>query len=250
MHLTIEETDEGTLICLHLAPSETLPDPESFARQLRRSLPEQLEAPSRLLQTDLRLVPPVPLEDLPVAGVSRRQTRGLSEDIRLKRQREAFLEDLEDTVAKQTPALGGFVGLLSHAVAPILPFEGESVSQQFSLGSGLTMGEVHIRMGIPFFGLPSIGRQMAEVLKRDFQREAVRGNVEELQRAGNTLATLLETVMEATRFQAMPFVGGFDDPGLSALGVAALARAELNLKKAQRFAKEQQKKAERVRRGD
>jgi len=249
LHVTIEETDEGTLICLHLAPSETLPDPESFARQLRPSLAGPPEVPSRQPLTGLRLAPPVPLADLPVAGVSRPQLRGLTEDRRVRQVRDAFLDDLEQSVANQKPALLGLVGKLSNFVGPLLPFEGESVSQQFALAGGVSNAEIHIRMGVPFFGAPTGGRQMVEVIARDFQREALRGNVVELERSLLAIGELRETVREGLQVARNPILSSFA-PGVTSKSLPELRRADTNLSSLEKAAQTSLKKAQRVRRGN
>jgi len=248
LHVTIEETDEGTQICLHLAPSETLPDPESFVRLLRPSLAVAPGVPSRPQPTGLRLVPPVPLEDLPVAGISRLRLLGEPEDIRLRAVRDAFLDDLEDALTKQKRFVGGFVGTLSKAVAPILPFEGESISQQLALAGGISNTEVHIRMTVPFLGMPVLGRQISLTVARDFQRDALKGSVANLEAALVQIATLQETVREGLKVARNPVLSSFQ-PSVTRQGVVELKRADANLKRLETAAQTSLKKAKRVRRG-
>jgi len=251
MHLTIEETDEGTLICLLLQPSETSSELRAFAS----SLPGRSQPLLRPSSTERRIVSrpvaPVQLQNLELGGARSAELRGLQDpDSIFPTARDRFLDDLEETIATQDRALGGAVGKLSRVLAQILPFEGETISQQLSLGTGLSMGEVHIRMVVPFLGLPRIGREFTGVIQRDFERDAVGGNLPELRRSRATIQKLRESIAEALALGKEFFVGGFGDPISDAIGQAQLLRAELNLRKMEKAAEVNIKKAERFRRGD
>lgn len=185
MHVTIEETDEGTLICLLLQPSEISDELRSFASLPRGPRAQGPSGTSTSRPTGSRPAAPVPLANLDVGGA--RSPQGPSKD--------TIVEALEASLKGKGPVLGSLIGRASRAIANVLPFfEGETVSEALAIRTGESVPEVHARLSLPFLRLPRVGRDLTKALTTEFRAEAARGRIEVLDRTGRIYEAALEKI--------------------------------------------------------
>jgi len=191
LHVTIEETDEGTLICLLLEPSET----SSELRDFVSSLPgPSLSAPSQTSTrrpTDLRSEGLVPLANLDVGGA-----RGPGAP-----SRDEVVRALEASLAGSEPSLGGIIGRISRGAANVIPFqEGETISESLAIRTRQTIPEVHARLSLPLLRLPKVGPALVKALSLELRAEAVQGKVGVLDRTRVIYEAALEKVLGRPKF--------------------------------------------------
>lgn len=196
MHVSVTTTTEGTQICLHLAPSETLPGVVSSVRQLLesrilgpvdRSLrplrdlsegqPDQLPA---LPEGVVSSVPPSVEGEAPLALL----VRGPSTRLKIGQipPHTALLIALDQAIAEANPPFLGIIGKVSAALSNLLPGEGPTLSRRIARASGQEFSEVHLRMSLPLLELPIVGRRLTKAIWRDLDVEARAGQFEEIQR--------------------------------------------------------------------
>jgi len=214
LHITIEETDEGFLLCLHLLPNETSNELRGFAslRPGPNRLPRSLI--STVPQTVLRPVEPRRPQDLDVGPV--RASTGPS--------KETIVPILDAAIASGKAPVGGVIGGLSRGVGNLLfgtgidPRAGVSISEQLAQLTDRSVAEVHTRLLAPFLGDPGLGTVATRAITGDIRGLAVRGDVERLEE----LQEFLEPVLERTE----TFIAAMSSPG-STIGDAAAGAPQM-----------------------
>lgn len=204
MHVTIEETDEGFLLCLHLLPSETSRELRAFAssRPGRSQLPPRLS--STVQRTVSRLVEPVPPANLDV-GVGVRP-RGPS--------RETIIQILDAAITASKPPIVGVIGGLSRGIGNLMfgtgidPRAGVSISEQLAELTDQSVAEVHTRLLSPFLGESGLGPAAVGAITNDYRSLAGRGDVEALEGNQELLEGLRESAERAINFPAPLPAGG------------------------------------------
>lgn len=209
--VTIEEDEEELVICLHLPLSETSPAQRSFASSRIRSLTQQVSEPGKPLPIDSI---DEPQSQLPRSGDPFERPRSLLRgspfiqravdpdpfpkksplelDVGLVQPRrgpgkETIIAILDEALGKHPRPLGGIIGGLSRGIGNLLfgtgidPRSGVSLSQQLAELTNQSIGEVHIRLLLPFIGEPGLGKDFSKALIDDFRRMARDGDVQGLE---------------------------------------------------------------------
>lgn len=207
MHLTIEETEEGLLLCLHLLPSETSSELRAFASSRRgpSQLPPRLSSTVPLIGSRREEPSQPPSLDV---GVGRVRSRPAREDI---------VAVLDRAIRAKTEPLGGAIGALSRGVGNLLsgtgidPRAGVSISQQLAELTGKTVAEVHLGLAAPFFAETTSGGELGKALINDFRTLARDGNVPALERLIEQIEVTedrLDTLVSAQSSPASSIGGG------------------------------------------
>jgi len=200
MHLTIEETDEGFLLCLLLQPSEISSELRAFAssRPGRSQLPQRLS--STVQRTVLKPEAPSPPQSLDV-GVERVRSRPAREDI---------VAVLDQAVRAKKEPLGGAIGALSRGIGNLVfgtgidPRAGVSLSQQLSELTGKSIAEVHLAITAPFFAETKSGGNLGRALVNDFRTLARDGDVPALARIVEQLEVTEDRLTTLVKSQSTP----------------------------------------------
>lgn len=209
-YVTTEEAEEELIICLHLPLSGTSLEQRSSASSAIRSLtepPSETGSPPPIVSTDERPSPSAssvgPFVPLDPAQFGRRVLPRAPADLDVglqQRRRGPAKEDivgvLDEAIGRNPRPLGGIIGGLSRGLGNLLfgtgidPRAGVSLSQQLAELTDSSIGEVHIRLLLPFIGEAGLGRDFARALGDDFRRMARAGDVEGLEG--------IETLLEGT----------------------------------------------------
>lgn len=203
MHITIEETDEGFVLCLHLLPSEISNELRDFA-SLRRGpnpLPQRLN--STVQRTALSSAAPgrPPSSALDV-GVVRERTSPAREDI---------ISILDQAVRAKKEPLGGAVGALSRGLGNLMfgtgidPRAGVSISQQLAELTNSSIAEVHLSIAGPFLAETTSGGALGRAVVNDLRTLARDGDVPALKRIFDRL--------EATEARLVGVIGSQTSSG-------------------------------------
>jgi len=177
MHVTIEETEEGTLICLLLEPSETSSELRTFADSLRGQRarrPSESSAAPPIVSRKEEPDPPASLD----VGVAR---------VRPQPAREDIIGVLEAAIRAKTAPLGGAIGALSRGIGNLVfgtgidPRAGVSISQQLSELTGKSIAEVHLDIVGPFLAETKSGGELGRALINDFRTLAAAGDTPALE---------------------------------------------------------------------
>ena len=203
MHITIEETDEGFVLCLLLQPSEISSELRAFASSRRGRSPLPPKLSSIALPTALSPEepdPPPSSVDAPENGFRPflRSERLVPLDVGVVRERprpgaETIQAVLEQALRGRKAPLGGAIGALSRGLGNLLfgtgidPRAGVSISQQLSEVTGKSIAEVHLGLAGPFFAEATSGGELARAIVDDFRKAAKDGDVKALQ---GSIATL------------------------------------------------------------
>lgn len=249
MHVTIEETDEGTLICLLLQPSETSSELRDFASLLpgRRALEPRLT--STMQPTALRPAEPRRPLSLDV-GVVRERSRPAREDI---------IAVLDQAIRAEKEPLGGAVGALSRGLGNVLaeigitPKPGQSISQTIGELTGTSIAEVHLGIAAPFLAELKSGGALSRALINDFRGLARDGDVPALEAIEARLTATddsLSTIIAAEGTTGSVLRRGTDPFTTAGRGVAIVRarRAQKNVRELKRQAELNRKLAEEVQR--
>ena len=159
--VTVIETPEEVLLCLHLPLSATSPERESFVS---------------LLRALLTLQPNVSLLGQPtVSRGGLRRTRAS-----LPAEPSASLQDLIRSLApsQRKSTVGRLIANVSRNLADILGVEEDSLSDFLANVSGQDVGAVHAQLAGPLLGLPGVGKGLETVVLNDARRAAQRGDPE------------------------------------------------------------------------
>lgn len=228
MHITIEETDEGVLLCLLLQPSEISSELRAFASSGRgpRALPPGLSSTVPL--TALR--PAAPDQPLSLdVGVARVRSRPAREDI---------VGVLEEAIRAKKAPLGGSIGALSRGIGNLVfgtgidPRAGVSISQQLSELTGDSIAGVHLSIAAPFFAETRSGGELGRALINDFRALAASGDTPSLERIISRLEATegsLTTIIAAEGTTGALLRRGTDPATTAGRGVA-IVRANRALK--------------------
>jgi len=248
MHVTIEETDEGVVICLFLQPSEISSELRDFAslRPGRRALPQSLI--STLPPTVLRSEAPSPPPSLDV-GVGRTRSRPAREDV---------IAVLDQAIRAKREVLGGAVGVLSRGFGNLLsgtgidPRAGVSVSQQLAELTGSSIAEVHLGFAAPFFAEVKSGGAFGRALVNDFRGLARAGDAATLAKIEERLGVterILETTIKSRSLPQAVIGEKFEQPSARlgrGLLIVRTTRALKNVRELKRQAELNRKLAEVV----
>jgi len=188
LHVTIEETDEGTLICLLLTPSETSSELRDFATSLsgpRARRPSASSTGQRIVSRSEE--PPRP-PSLVAGDVSPLPPRQPSAD--------SLIRGLEESIRKRKRVpISDLLRLGSRGIASALPFVKEpTLSAAIAGARGESIAEVHVRLAAPLLGLPGIGGDLTKALTGDFERLALEGRENDLVRIGNLITNQMELI--------------------------------------------------------
>jgi len=222
MHVTIEETDEGTLICLLLSPNETSSELRSFAASLREPRARRPSASSTRPQTVLRSEEPQKPPSLDV-GVVRERTSPAKEDI---------IAILDQAIRAKKAPLGGAIGALSRGLGNLLfgtgidPRAGVSLSQQLAEVTDTSIAEVHLAIASPFFAETTSGGALGRAIINDFRVLARAGDVPALQRAFDRLQATEERLksIQGSQGARIGFGAGGGSPRDAGSGFSSLGR--------------------------
>jgi len=254
MHVTIEETDEGIVICLHLALSETSSELRDFASLRPGPSPLPPRLTSTVPQIASRSEEPRRLPSLDV-GVARVLPRP---------GRETIQAVLDAAIRAKKEPLGGAVGILSRGIGNVVsgrgfadvfnPRAGVSVSQQLAELTGTTVGEVHLGIAGPFLAELTSGGDFVRALTNDFRVLATAGNVPALERVVDRLDATEDSL--STMLGAEQAPGAAMRPssfeGVSGVGrgllITRAVRARRNVRQIKRQAELSLLLAERVQR--
>jgi len=245
--VTIEETEEELIVCLHLPLSETSPAQRSSASSAIQSLTDQLSetgSPPPIGSTEeppspsVRLARPfgVSLGDLSQGRGRLRTPDPELLDVGLFQPRrgpgkETIIAELDRAIAANKAPVGGVIGGLSRGIGNLLfgtgidPRSGVSISQQLAELTGTSVAEVHLRLLLPFIGEPGLGKDFARAMVNDFRTAARNGDVEALEGTIRVLAGAETRIQGIIRSQTS--VGAVaSDPGAGASrGTQAMAAA-------------------------
>ena len=249
MHLTIEETDEGIVLCLLLQPSEISSELRAFASSQRgpRALPPRLSSTVPL--TVLRQEAPGPPPILDV-GVER---------LRPRPGRETIQGVLDAAIRAKTAPLGGAVGVLSRGIGNIVfgtgidPRAGVSISQQLAELTSSSLAEVHLGIAAPFFAETKSGGDLGRAIINDLRVLATAGDVPALERVVRRLQATeesLDTIVSAEGTVGAVLRRGTDPFTTAGRGIAIVRaqRARRNVRDLKRQAELNLLLAERVQR--
>jgi len=234
MHVTIEETDEGFLLCLHLQPSETSSELRAFAssRPGPNPLPPRLSSTVRPIVS--RVVGPALPANLDVGVV--RPASGPS--------RETIVAILDRAITERKGKLPGIVGGLSRGFGNLVfgtgidPRAGVSMSEQFAELLDTSVAEVHQRLLLPFLGDKTLGSDFGRALVDDLRLLASRGDVEALEANVSFLSGVEERTRGIVTSQSSPGAA-FSDPAVGGAGgrAGSAAGRGINLRNADRLLK-------------
>lgn len=202
MHITIEETEEGFVLCLLLLPSEISSELRDFASSRRgpSPLPPRLSSTVPLTASRREGPSPPPSSALDV-GVVRERTSPAKEDI---------IAVLDQAVRAKTAPLGGAVGALSRGLGNLLfgtgidPRAGVSISQQLAEATNSSIAEVHLAIAGPFLAETTSGGALGRAIVNDFRVLAKAGDVPALKRAFDRLEATEERLVGIVDSQASP----------------------------------------------
>jgi len=249
LHVTVEETDEGIKICLHLLLSETSSELRDFASLQPGPSPLPQRLTSTVPQIASRSVEPRRPASLDV-GVER---------VRPRPGRETIQAVLDSAIRAKKEPLGGAVGTLSRGIGNILfgtgidPRAGVSISQQLAELTDTSLAEVHLGIAGPFLSELTSGGEFVRALTNDFRVLATAGNVPALERVVDRLVATegsLDTIISAEGTIGTTIKRGTDPftTGGRGLLVVRANRARKNVREIKRQADLNLLMAERVQR--